>query len=382
MTKRAIQKKVATFGEHGATVRVFKQGELWRVQCRAKRITRSFKGPGAKARAFGYAERLGTGVQEAALTTATVGDLWASYRESSDYTQLRERTRALYAELWALFTSFVPSTRPADEVTVLTLEELRRALETTPRPRAPKGLALSSVRHVIGLVKTVWNWGERFEVLHRNRIHAFRFRIGKDQRVESPDEYTAEELQKLLKVLSFDVIGERTAYCIMAVLGYQGARVKAVTRLRWEDIAWEDDAIIWRAKWDKQGREWDQPMRAPTRAILARLHAAVGEPTEGWVFPARKATAKQPVYTPNSFWLMLTKAEARAGVEQKSGRAAHGFRRGVAGNVMDATGSSALAMEAIGDRDPKMADKYVKRRRGRVGKALRSLDQGDKEQAS
>lgn len=369
------QKKVATFGEHGRTVRVFRQGDLWRVQSRSLGITQSYRGEGAKDRAMGFAERLARGDTPATDARPTVGEMWARYTGSSDYRELRARTQKLSTELWALFIAVVPAHTRADDVTVLVLEAVRQALETTPRPRAPTGLALSTVRHVIGRVKTVFGWAERVELIHRNRVHAYVFKVGKERRTESPPEYTTDEFRRMLASLSFDRIAERTAFCLLAVIGYQGVRVGAATQLRWEDVRWDDDALLWRAETDKMGNEWAQPLRAPTRAILARLHAAQGEPLDGWVFPARQQTARHPYYTANSFWLMLRKAEDRAGVPHLDRRAAHGFRRMVAGDLVGLTGSDRLAMEAIGDRDPKMAARYVKHRVDRLASTLRRLDE-------
>jgi hypothetical protein len=47
-----------------------------------------------------------------------------------------------------------------------------------------------------------------------------------------------------------------------------------------------------------------------------------------------------------------------------------------AGDLVDATGSSAKAMEGIGDRSVKMAETYVMRRRGRSAQAMKALDRG------
>lgn len=378
------QKTLATYGEHGQTVRLFRQGDLYRVQCRALGITRSFRGEGALARARGFASRLGENDPTDAPRLPTVGEVWESYLASSDYEALRERTRVLNRELWSYFTSVVPVHTRADDVTVLVLDQVRQALETTPRPRAPHGLALSTVRHVIGRVKAVFHWAERSDVIHRFRGHAFVFRVGKERQaeLESPPEYSADEFRRMLAALSFDRVTERTAYCLLALIGYQGVRIGAATRLRWEDVLWSRDALLWRAETDKMGNEWVQPMRAPTRAVLARLHAAQGEPAEGWVFPARQATARLPHYTPNSFWLMLRKAEARAGVPHLNRRAAHGMKRMISGDVFEQTGSARLAMEAVGDRDEKMAKRYVKRRLGRVADTLRLLDARDVRDAS
>jgi integrase len=364
-----------TLGDHGRTVRVWPEGKLWRVRSRSLGIARSFAGEGSKERALGFAERLLKGSEQAATQQATVADLWAAYRASSAWQSLRPRSQAFYAESWALFTEVVPHGTPADEVKVVTLDTVRMTLEKTPRQRAKHGLATNTVRRSIGIVKTVFRWGERTEFLARNRTGSFVFTVGKDQRVVAPAEYSQDDLDRLMAVFSFDRLDQRTPLCVLVLIGHQGVRVNAALHLRWEDVDWESDAVIWRAEWDKTGREWDQPLRRAPRAILGRLWATVGNPKEGWVFPAKRCDSRSPVYTPQSFYSALRMAQDVSGVERLPGRAAHSFRRKVAGDVVDATGSAHLAMEAIGDKSVKQAETYVKRRRGRTAQALRTLDE-------
>lgn len=371
------QRSIAKLGRHGRRVRVFRVGDRVTVQCRVEGITKSYRGPDAEAKAMGFAQRIVAGItdQAAAPRRATVGELWDAYTKASDFRQLRPRSAALYRENWSLFTTVVPLGLAADDVTVAMIEEVRTALEETPRPpRAPTGLAVNTVRKAISVVKGVWSWGERTEFLHRNRIHAFKFKVGKDQRPVVPDEYTNEDFAKLLSALSFDKPSQRTAYTVLALVGYQGVRINAALHLRWEDVCWTTDELTMRSTFDKMGEEWVSPMRAPFRAVLARLWESVDRPKTGWVFPSRRKGAARPTYTVQSFWLALREAEERAGVTHSPGRAAHGFRRGVAGDVAENTGSALLAMEAIGDRGTAMAPRYIKRRAGRVASALRDLD--------
>ncbi len=380
MTPRKVkvkQKTIARLGPHGKTVRVFRFGDRVTVQSRTAGITKSYRGPDAEAKALGFANRLlAGGVEPNAPRRATVAELWEAYTRSSDYRELRARSAEYYREAWALFAAVVPILTPADDVTVATLEEVRTALETTPRPRAVNGLAINTVRKAISIVKGVWAWGERTEYLHRNRIHAFKFKVGKDRRPAVPDEYSQDEFTQLLGAMSFDKPNQRTAFCVLALCGYQGVRINAIVHLRWEDVRWADDALVWQSRWDKMGNEWDQPMRAPTRAVLARLWESLERPSHGWVFPARRQGSASQTYTPQSFWAALKAAEARVGIPHRLNRGAHGFRRMVAGDVADKTGSALEAMHAIGDTDINQAKRYVKRRMGKVARSLNQLDEG------
>jgi integrase len=370
------QKTMKVFGQYGKTVRVWQEDKAVRVQCRALGVTRSFRGVGAKAKAYGFAERLASGMEAKAETRLTLADLWDAYTTSADFTELRPRSRELYTASWKLFLEVVPPQTAADDVTVLTVEAVRRAWETTPRPRAAGGLSINVMRKAIGNVKIAFAWAERVELIHRNRIRAFRFKVAKERRPQSPGEYTAEELQRILATLSFDRLDQRTALAVLTVIGYQGARENAALHLRWEDILWDEDVILWRSEWDKMGNEWDQPLRAATRAILGRLWDAAGQPATGWVFPAKRKDSGSETYTAQSLAKALWTAEKRAGVPHRRNRGAHGFRRGLAGDLVDATGSAQMAMEAIGDRSVKMAETYVMRRRGRKAQAMKALDKG------
>lgn len=375
--KKPRQKLLARYGEHGHTVRVFQQGERVTVECRTAGLTKSYRGPDAAAKARGFAERFAKGgsnpIERPSLTIAA---LWEKYCLSSDYRALRERSVALYTDAWRLFVRVVPHLTPAEDVTAGTLEVVRTACEETPSERTKKPLSLNTIRKAISIVKTVFAWGERTEAIRVNRTKSFRFKIAKEKRVVSPDEFSGEEYQRMLAVLSFDKITERTPYSLLVLLGHQGARLNAATRLRWEDVLWDEDGgtILWRARWDKMGNEWGQGMRAPTRAILARLWDAAGRPATGWVFPSRHSKNVEGVYAKESFIAALHQIELRAGVVPRAGRGAHGLRRMVAGNVADLTGSSMKAMHAIGDKDVRLAEKYVKRRNPDVAKNLRDLD--------
>jgi integrase len=387
--RKSGQHTIARLGQHGRRVRVWRVAgtDKVSVQCRAEGITKSYRGQDAEAKAMGFAKRLveGFGRELTPTPKLTVSDLWERYTSSSDYRQLRPRSQALYKEAWRLFTDVVPTDSDARAVNVATLETVRTAHEDGKRERTGRPYALNTIRKSISIVKGVFAWAERVELLEKDRVHQFRFKVAKDKRPVAPPEYTKEEFAKLLGALSFDKASQRYAHVVLACCGYQGARINAVLHLRWEDVdfdaAIEIDGkpvqtglIIWRARFDKQGNEWDQPMRAPFRAILARLWESVDRPATGWVFPPRQANSASETYRVTSFWWTLRAAEVRAGVTLHPGRAAHGFRRMVAGDVAEATGSALSAMQAIGDRDIRLSDRYVKHRRGGVAKSLNSLD--------
>ena len=147
--------------------------------------------------------------------------------------------------------------------------------------------------------------------------------------------------------------------------------------LRWEDVDLNRKAIRWRARWDKMGRDWSQPMREGTiKALAVAAEKRVGE--NPWVLPSRTYRTGRVIigetYTAQSLWAALKSAEKRAGISHVSRRGAHGLRRLLAGDVQALTGDPILAMQAIGDTDVRQAERYIKKRDDRISAVFDDLD--------
>jgi hypothetical protein len=96
------------------------------------------------------------------------------------------------------------------------------------------------------------------------------------------------------------------------------------------------------------------------------------------VFPPgslKRAKVHTETYTPQSLWAALRRAESRAGIEHHERRASHGLRRLLAGEVNALTGNAKLAMDAIGDRDIKQAQRYLRPRQDELKAAFDRLDE-------
>lgn len=87
------QKRIATFGEHGRKVRVFKDGGRFTVSSRSLGVTKSYSGEGAKDKALGFAKRIAAEGVGQKVKTPTVGELWTRYTGSSDWLSLRALDR-------------------------------------------------------------------------------------------------------------------------------------------------------------------------------------------------------------------------------------------------------------------------------------------------
>ena len=126
--------------------------------------------------------------------------------------------------------------------------------------------------------RLVYGFGLDAQLIQKNLVGRFRYKVAKDKRPISADEHRMEEFGLLLEALPINRKGTWRAHVIFGVCGYQGARQWAVLHLKWSDVDWESDRIIWQAAWDKNGVEWDQPLRGPTRALLEWRRTG----TAGW----------------------------------------------------------------------------------------------------
>lgn len=366
-----------TYGPHGRSVRLWIEGDLIRAQwrVRTKRTTRSWPNTAtnraeAKAWAATFAEARTT---RAATLLLTTGVMWERY-SAAEFPTLRARTQRLYRDYWTKWSDYVRPDSIAEDLGPETMAAFRGFLDR-PAP-GKKGLAPATIGQTIRTVKTVYGWARRHRLITRDEIRDFRYKVAKDKRAESPDEYTAVEAKALLDELALD--GERKsrnwrAGAVLRICALQGARQGAVLHLTWDDVDLEAGVIHWRAAWDKVGREWSQPLRAPTRAVLDLIrHRTSGK---GWIFPAAKKAGE--VYPIQSLWLALRKAETAAGVPHRPRRAGHGLRRMVFHDVIEAGGDIADAMASIGDTDLRVASKYLKTRHGKLAAVYDRMDRND-----
>lgn len=383
MTDAPKRVAIATYGtpRQRDYVRVFVdavgEGTIVRAQFRHPRTgklkTEPFgpdtKAARAAARKFGegMAVTLRRGVDglPSRLTVADVGKRYLA----ATLPNVRQNTRENYTAQWRAFVDFVGPATKAEAIGLTHLDDVRVHYRA-------QGLEHSTVREIIATAKRVWKWAEGRELIARNRLYAYRYTVPKDERKESPDEYSVEEFTRILAAFHPAWRSHWRAWVALTICGAQGARQHAVLHLRWADIDPDAGVVIWRAAWDKNGEEWTQPLRTATRAALD-LAAAQAERAgldSEWVLPAARTDNRAETYSPQSLWSALRAAEDRAGVAHQARRAGHGARRMVAGEVLELTGDPMLALQAIGDRDLKMATRYLKKRDRRIRDAFTRLD--------
>jgi integrase len=340
-----------------------------RVQWRQQGALKTQSWPNTEenqAEARVYAETIAQELREAKAPRArlTVRQLWQKHSDS-EFSRLRPRTCALRSADWRKWELFVGRDAIAEDQGRDKLVEFRAGLETA-------GLGVRTIGETIKSVRLVYAWGLEHEVLRRDRLAPYRYKVAKDRRPAPVEEYRQDEFAALLRALPLDDGRSWRAHGVLALCGYQGARQWSVLHLRWADIDLDRGILTWQADWDKNGVTWFQPLRPRSRSVLEVCRRRAGD--SPWVFPASSSLNKGEVYTEQSLWYALVAAEKRAGISHKRNRGAHGLRRLLAGEVMALTGNIKDAADAIGDRDLKVMQRYLVKREDRVREVFRQLD--------
>lgn len=354
----------ATYGERGALVR------LWKITGDRKNYVVQWTEDGArrqqafpltakgKQEAEAFAKAFTAHTPRAVRTTRA---LWVAY-QADQFPTLRPNSRRLYATAWAHWEAFYGAHRDPSDLTLEECGEFRRWLDG-------KGLGLNTARSTITVVRTVYNWGEPRDLLTKNRWHGYRFKVLKGTQPAPRAEYRAEEFLAMWRELDPEKATQWRAWVTLGLLGIYGNRQHAILALRRDWIT--DDSITIPAAVEKTGK----PMRLPMLPLTAHILSVA----KGWrervaydgphVLFSGSGKGTNAHYTIQSFWAQLRTVEARAGVPRITGRAGHGFRRMLVGDLADATGDVGLALQAIGD-SLAMAKHYRTRRDDRIRDVL------------
>ena len=342
------------------------------------------------ARAFYDERRARTYVK----VETTHAELWKAYSESPAFVEsLRAKTRIAYEQRFKRWMTFRGAHTKVDDTTLLHVDRFYAEAKKA-------GMALNQIRQVINVARVVYNWGQGRKLVRNNELALYRWKTPKDAPKIEPAEYSSAEYEKLLPVFDPRRGDQWRAWVALMLLGHHGMRINAVRNLRWQDIDYEKGVIVWPAKYQKQGADVTQPITWATHSALLvartwaetelQQHAAAqvrgadgrfahdasqdGPPIETpfVLFAQRKPTE---AYSYSSFHYSLQRAERLAKIEHKAYRGAHGFRKMVVGNVIEATGDRMLGFEFVGDSDPKMLKHYDKRTDERIARASAALEE-------
>lgn len=365
------RKRLATFGPRGSLVRMYLEQRAgmkrYVIQWGPKGARQQVSYPATKdgkieAEAF-FASLGQERKAKEERVPLTNRQLWTAYI-TAEGEHLRQRSVRLYSDAWRTWEQFAGAHNVAEATTVQQIHEFRKSLDS-------KKLATATIYNTIRNVRIVFNWGERSELLEKNRWHLFVFKVAKEKRTKPRAEYRSDEFLRIWGALDPSTRGQWRPWVAIGLLGIYGNRQNEILNLQWSWI--QDDVVRIPPEHVKTGEEGTLRLFPQSRHILdvARDWAAREGYEGGYVlFPGRRHN-QEPHYTIQSLTAALHGAEKRAGVEQVRWRAGHGFRRGLMGDIVDVTGDVTLALQAIGDRDLSMATHYRVRRNDRVDQAVR-----------
>jgi len=213
-----------------------------------------------------------------------------------------------------------PNTKAAD------WSQRRRVI---PGSRKVIGRALGTrgIAENVSLWQAVLNWGVNAGWLDRNPLRGFR--VKQEESPKRPS-LSTEEYGQLLAVadeIGVDVgAAPPSPFRAALVLAHEtGHRISAIRLLRWSDIDFDRERVLWRAVNDKMGMTHETPLTPAALSILRDVRRTRPGIGDGWVFPSHRRSdlplTREVLY---HWWL---DAEARAGLPRVEGRAWHSLRR-------------------------------------------------------
>lgn len=280
-------------------------------------------------------------------STMTQRAMWIRF-QLEESRGLAEGTLRSYEQGWRRWEAFVGKDSLVDETTAQQVYGFPRALEA-------QELATATIRTTLGSVRAVFGWAKRLELITENRWRDYRHRTAAERRTKQRAEYRIDDFKAIWNALSPADAREWRAWGVVGLLGLYGTRPSEILNLRWSWIDAEAGTITIPAEFVKTRESRQLPLMPVARAVLeiAALWR-FGAGADAHVFPGRNGKP----YGARDFSRWLLVAEQRAGVPHIRFRSGHAFRRGVVGDLADATGDVSLALLAVGDRNLGMAKHY------------------------
>jgi integrase len=299
----------------------------------------------------------------------TAGALWQDF-ETARSPELASKTLKLYGDAFKEWQQEIGAYTPAGAFDVKTIGIFRAKLEN-------RSLATATIRMIIRNIKIVYRWGTTSLGLPETPWQKYEFRVAKGKKTRQRAEYRAHEFVRIWRTRDPKRSDEWRAWVAIGLLGIYGSRGSELLGLRWDWI--KGDLIIVPGECVKNGEELEFELFPLTRGILEVAKAwreKLGYRGPYVIFPGqakgRTHQSESPHYTLGSLISVLHTAERRAGVPTVRYRATHGFRRGLVGDLIDDTGDATLAIQAIGDLDMRMLEKYRVRRKDKVATAIQT----------
>lgn len=272
------RKTLGRFGRRGDQVRALLDRVSGRVEVhyrdRAglphKKIFEPTKAGQAAALAWAEAYHIERSRREAAKLAppdTTMRHLWQAYTESPAFRRGRAATQRAYRERFGLWMAFMGEDALPGNTTLADVDRFMTRMESQHTKRGvPK--AINQVRQIINAARTIYRWGLSRKLIAANELAFFRWQAPKDTVPLEPEEYSNEEYEAMLVELPPQHAKRWRANVAVLLGGASGQRVQAIRHLRWADVDWSQDVIVWPAKYQKQGVPLERAITPEIRAAL------------------------------------------------------------------------------------------------------------------
>jgi integrase len=198
------------------------------------------------------------------------------------------------------------------------------------RPGRTKGTQSSSrqLAYDVSFVKALFNWAVGAGLLLRNPWHGFAVR---------DDGAPARPVLRLPEYSKLAAVAEElpSQFGLALLLAWEtGHRIGAVRSLRWSDIDFDHETILWRAECDKLGWQHTTPLSSAAVGALKTKRAVeelAGNAGDGWILPS-PTDPSQPCsrHVLRDWW---RRAESMAGLAPSPRRGWHSCRRAFANDL-------------------------------------------------
>lgn len=234
----------------------------------------------------------------------TIDQLWQQYQQANPNRN------------WSSDISWYNRYLHDDYATKAPSEILTADIEKTSSFLHSEGKAPQTIKHILGLLRRIINFGIKRGVcpsIDKSRLYFEMPRVDN----EKTEMLTPEQLQRYLDVLDAEPDQNAAAFLRLALV--TGMRKGAIIGLRWEDIDFNNGFITLRGEIAKNGKTEKIPLTDAARAVLQRITRTDSD----YVFPGRDGGKRE------NFVRVARRVRNKAGLP-KDFRPLHGLRHAYA----------------------------------------------------
>ena len=188
--------------------------------------------------------------------------------------------------------------------------------------------------------------------MDEDRNYCPRFSIGlpkEQERLKEP--YTEKEIAALIARPKTNNLSEWRTWAAVNLIFRTGLRRSSVCELRWDDIDYENKAIL--VRHSKNNKQQYVPMPDDAVDALKLWEELSPETTEGYVFFSTYTEGK---LTPNALTQAIRKYNLKRGVKKTS---AHLMRHTYATTYIRKGGQASKLQRILGHQTPDMTQRYI-----------------------